>query len=131
MIVLDENVFEHQRAQLRRRGVHLCQIGRDVGRKGMKDPEILPLLRTLRRPTFVSWDRDFSDRSYGHERYCLVYMDVRPLEIATYVRRLLRHRDFKTWAQRKGRVIRVAPSGIAVWHVRSARMSRARWQDGR
>jgi hypothetical protein len=131
VIVLDENVLAEQRAQLRRWRIRLCHVGHDVGRRGMKDPEILPLLRTLRRPTFVSRDRDFSDRSYGQATYCLVYLDVRPTEVANYVRRLLRHPDFKTWALRKGRVIRVAPSGIVAWCIGSRRMVRSRWPDKR
>ena len=129
MIVLDENVFESQRAQLRAWRIHLCQIGRDAGRKGMHDDEIIPLLRTMRRPTFVTRDRDFFDKSLCNDRFCLVYLDIRPLEVAEFVRRLLRHPQFKTWSQRKGCVMRVAPSGVSVWQVHLQRMNRFRWED--
>ena len=44
MIVLDENILGSQRTQLRWWRVHLCQIGIDVGRKGMQDDEIITLL---------------------------------------------------------------------------------------
>jgi hypothetical protein len=129
VIVLDENILESQRTRLRGWRIHLSQIGRDLGRKGMQDEDIIPLLRTLRRPTFVSWDRDFFERSLCSDRFCLVYLDVGQLEVAAYLRRLLRHPQFKTWAQRKGRVVRVAPSGISAWHAHAARVIRHRWVD--
>lgn len=129
MIVLDENVFECQRARLRRWRTHLVQIGRDIARQGMQDDEIIPLLRRLRRPTFVSRDRDFFDKSLCSDSFCLVYLDVRPLEVAEYVRRLLRHLEFKTWSQRKGRVVRLAPSGISAWRAHATRVARYRWLD--
>ncbi len=127
MIVLDENIFESQRLQLRARRVHLCQIGRDVGRKGMQDDEIITLLRSLRRPSLVSRDRDFFNRTLCSDNFCLLYLDVRPLEVADYVRRLLRHPDFKTWSQRKGRVVRVSASGISAWRAHVPRVTRYRW----
>jgi hypothetical protein len=69
----------------------LCQIGRDVGRKGMKDDQIIPLLRTMRHPTFLSRDRDFFDKTLCNDRMCLLYLDCRPFEVAKYACRLLRH----------------------------------------
>jgi hypothetical protein len=74
--VLDENVFESQRTRLRRWRIHLSQIGRNIARKGMHDDEIVTLLRTLRRPTFVSRDRDFFDKPLCSDSFCLVYLDV-------------------------------------------------------
>jgi hypothetical protein len=129
VLVLDENVFESQRYELLRRRLHLCQIGRDIGRKGMKDDEIIPLLRTLRRPTFISRDRDFFDKTLCSDRMCLVYANVRPLEVAAYARRLLRHPHFKAWSKRKGCVARVAASGISVWRTKTAHISRYLWVD--
>jgi len=129
VIVLDENVFESQRAQLRWQRIRLCQIGRDVGRKGMKDDEIIPLLQSLRRPTFVSRDRDFFEKTLRNDRICLVYLDVWPLEVAEYTRRLLRHEHFKAWSQRKGCAIPVAASGISAWRTRTPQISRYRWVD--
>jgi len=129
VIVLDENVFESQWAQLRQQRIRPCQIGRDVGRKGMKDDEIIPLLRNLRHPTFVSRDRNFFDRTLCNDRVCLVFLDVWPLEVAEYTRHFLRYAHFKTWSQRKGCVVRVAASGITVWRARTPRISRYRWGD--
>jgi hypothetical protein len=129
VIVLDENIFEDQRARLRLWRIHLCQIGPDVGRKGMPDDEIMPLLRTMRRPTFVTWDSDFFDKTLCSDRFCLAYLDVRPLEVAEYVRRLLRHPEFRSWSQRKGCVVRVSTNGITAWRAHAPRVSRHRWVD--
>lgn len=129
MIVLDENIFESQRLQSRRWRIQPCQIVRDVGRRGMQDEEIIPLLRTLRRPTLVTRDRDFFQSSLCDVRYCLVQFRVDPVEVAAYLRRLIRHPNFKTWSQRKGRVLRVSPGGISVWQVRNPRLRRYRWTD--
>jgi hypothetical protein len=126
VIVLDENVADDQRAQFRAWRIPVRKIGEDLGRRGMQDSEILPLLRMLRRPTFVSSDRDFSDRSFGSDRYCLIHMDIRPEEVAAYTRRLLRHPAFKRWADRRGCVLRVSPGGIVAWRSRG-RMRRYRW----
>jgi hypothetical protein len=127
VIILDENVFESQRLQLRSWRVHLCQIGHDFGRKGMLDDEIITLLRTQRRPSFFSRDRDFFKRALCSDDLCLVCLDVGPLESATYVRRLLRHPDFKTWSQRQGCVARIAANGISVWRARAPRLARYPW----
>jgi hypothetical protein len=62
-----------------------------------------------------------------NDRFCLVYIDVRPLDVADYVRRLLRHAHFRTWSQRKGCVLRVAPSGIWSWSAHAARRVRYGW----
>jgi hypothetical protein len=131
MIVLDENVYEEQRALLRRWHIHLCQIGLDAGRKGMNDDEIIPLLRTIRRPTFFSRDSDFHDKRLCSDQFCLVHLDVPALEVADYVRRLLRHPEFRTWSQRQGRVTRVAASGISSWRIRLSQLTRHRWVDRR
>jgi hypothetical protein len=127
--VLDENIFESQRAQLQKWRIRASQIGDDLGRKGMADDEILPLLQTMRHPTFFSRDFDFFDKSLCNVRLCLAYLDVKPLDTAEYIRRFLRHADFKTWAQREGCVVRVAASGISVWRLHARRVVRHRWTD--
>ncbi len=48
MNVLDEHVPAEQRDVLKRRRIAVRQIGRDVGRMGMQDEQIIPLLRRLR-----------------------------------------------------------------------------------
>jgi hypothetical protein len=74
-------------------------------------------LRQFRRPTFFTRDIDFYKRNLCHARYCLVYMSVKQQEVATFVRRLLRHREFDTKAKRLGAVMRISQPGITVWHL--------------
>jgi hypothetical protein len=52
MNILDENIPEDQRSQLLTWGISIHQVGFDVGRKGMKDEEIIPFLHTLRDTSF-------------------------------------------------------------------------------
>src|SRR5437899_12033522 len=113
MNVLDENIPESQRALLRRRRVTVRQIGQGVGRKGMKDDEIIALLHQLDRPLFFTLDGDFYDCRLCHEGYCLIQLDVDEVIVAEYGRRFLRHREVKTKAKRMGRVMRVLPTGLA------------------
>src|ERR1700675_1222586 len=99
MNILDENVPEPQRTLLRRRRVPIRQIGQDLGRKGMKDREIIAFLHQLDRPTFFTLDSDFHKRRLCHEAYCLIQLDVGDEMVAEYVRRLLRHRELNTKAK--------------------------------
>jgi hypothetical protein len=68
------------------------QIGVNIGRKGMLDEEIVPLLLRQRHPTFFTRDDDFFARELCHANYCLVYLNV---------------------AKRMGKILRVSHTGIA------------------
>src|SRR5690348_14734444 len=127
MNILDENIPESQRTLLRSRRVALRQIGQDLGRQGMKDDEIIPLLHRLDRPTLFTLDGDFYDRRLCHVGYCLVHLDVEEEAVADYVRRLLRHRELDTKAKRMGRVIRVSPTGLTLWRVHQEQESHLSW----
>jgi hypothetical protein len=129
LIVLDENILAGQRLALAAGRFHLCQIGQDVGRKGMPDDQIIALLRQIRRPTLFSRDKDFFQQVWCADTYCLAHLDVAPLDVAHYARRLLRHPDFRTWSQRRGCVVRVSASGITVWHRHARRPVRHAWPD--
>ena len=83
MIVLDENIPESQRLQLRAWRIRARKIGDDVGRAGMSDDEIIPLLHMLSRPTFFTRDRDFSQPWLCHPAYCIVHLDVGQYEAAS------------------------------------------------
>jgi hypothetical protein len=58
----------------------------------------------------------------------LVCLDVRQGEAATFVRRLLRHKEFNTQAKRMGKVIRVATGGLTVWEVRGEKERNFAWE---
>ena len=122
MIVLDENIPEDQRYLLRGWRLRVDQIGDDVGRKGMKDDQVLVLLRTLPTPTFFTRDFDFWGPGLAHSAYGLVVLDVGVNEVATFVRRLLRQPEFNTKTKRLGRVMLVSHTGIAYQTAHESRM---------
>ncbi len=62
MNILDENVPESQRQLLRSWRIRVPQIGDDVGREGMKDEAIIPLLHRIRGVTFFTRDLGFYSR---------------------------------------------------------------------
>jgi hypothetical protein len=95
----------------------------------MKDEAIIPFLLTLPRPTFFTLDWDYFKRRLCHARYCLVHLDVRRTEVATFVRRLLRHPQFNTQVKRMGTVIRVSYAGLAVWHLHAEQEKHYDWAD--
>jgi hypothetical protein len=117
MNILDEQILESQRQLLRSWRIPVRQIGYDIGRKGLKDREIIPLLLQLRNPTFFTLDFDFYNYRLCHSRYAIVCMDVRKHEVAVNLRRHLRHPKFDTVAKRMGRVIRLSSMGIWVWNL--------------
>ncbi len=117
MNVLDENVPDSQRGLLQARRIPVRQIGEDIGSKGMNDSEIIRLLHQLDRPTFFTLDGDFYNRRLCHEGYCLVHLDIEEEVIAQYIWRLLRYRALNTKGKRMGRVIRILPTGLAVWQI--------------
>ena len=129
MNVLDEQIPEDQRRLLRSWHVPVRHIGHDIGRQGIKDPEIIPFLLTLRRPTFFSLDFDFYNRRFCHVRYCLVCMEVRQSQTATFVRRFLRHSEFDTAAKRMGKVIRLSSVQIVVQELHKEGESVFGWED--
>jgi hypothetical protein len=127
MIILDENTPEGQRLLLRRKRIRARQIGYDIGRDGMTDEAIIPLLHQLDRPTFLTRDVDFFDRLLCHDSYCIVYLHVGETDIADYVRRVLRHKELNTRVKRMGTVVRTGPSGLSVWRIRKQEETHLDW----
>jgi hypothetical protein len=128
MNILDENISRIQRQLLLDWRIAVRHIGYEIGRKGMKDDEIIPFLLTLRQPTFFTLDWDYFQRSWCHPRYCLAYLDIGRDETALFIRRLLRHQAFDTQAKRMGTVIRVAYSGLFVWQRHASKEAYFRWE---
>ena len=127
MIILDEHVPPSQRHLLRSWHIAVRQIGYDIGRKGMQDDEIIPFLRSLRRPTFFSLDFDFYKRDLCHPRYCLVYLSAKQYEAATFVRRLLHHPQFDTQLSRMGMVVRLSHADISIWRLQAQEPVTLKW----
>ena len=127
MIILDENVFLSERRLLEQWRIRVRQIGSEVGRKGMKDPEIISFLQQTRRATFFSRDRDFFHKYLCHANYCLVHLDVKKNVTALFIRRLLRHPEFNTRSKRMGKVIQVTTEHIYVWKLHASAQRRLLW----
>ena len=79
------------------------------------------------RPTFFTRDSDYYRRTLLHSRYCLVHLDVDFDEVGEYARRFLRHRSFRTRAQRMGRVVRVRHDGMSYWQVGDEKEQALNW----
>jgi len=120
MNVLDENIITDQRLSLRIWRIPLRHIGYDIGRRGIQDEEIIPFLLGLPRPTFFTRDMDFYNRRLCHACYCLVYLAIQKQEVAIFVRRFLRHKEFNTQAKRMGAVVQVSHTGLSVWRLHAA-----------
>ncbi len=119
MILLDENINQSQLLLLRSWRLRPRLIGQDFSRKGIQDEQIIPLLHELSRPTFFTRDQGFYDSELCHARYCIVTLAVHRYEAASFIRRFLRHTDFRTRAKRMGKVVRVSSAGIRFWRART------------
>lgn len=128
MNILDENIIDSQRLKLQSWRISVRQIGHELGRKGLKDNEIIPFLHQLNRPTFFTRDDDFYDRKLCHAGYCIVHLDVRKEEAATFARRVLRYPAFNTKAKRMGKVIRASHVGLSVWQLHAEKEDHLDWK---
>ena len=115
MILLDENVPDSQRDRLRLWRIRAQKLGRDVAVKGIQDDQVIPLLQSLSRVTFFTLDKDFADAGLCHPAYCIAYLDVADDEVASFVRRVLRHPFMNTHAKRLGTIVRVSHAGLRIW----------------
>jgi hypothetical protein len=125
--ILDENISGDERRLLLSQGIAVHHIGFDLGRPGMQDSDIIPLLHTLRRPTFFTFDLDFYKRNLCHAGYSLAYLTVGPNEAARFIRRILRHPQFNTQAKRMGAVIRASDSGLTVRRLHAMQATEYAW----
>ena len=115
MNILDENLPGNQVALLESWRIHVRQIAVNIGRRGMSDEDIIPLLLQHNLPTFFTRDKGFYKRELCHSGDCLVVMAVEKDEAASFIRRLLRHSAFRTRSKRMGKVIRVSRAKVSVW----------------
>ncbi|NIR50089.1 hypothetical protein GWO43_16420 [candidate division KSB1 bacterium] len=129
MIVIDEHFPESQRQLLKGWRIRFRQIGYEIGRRGLKDSEIIPLLLQQRRLTFFTLDSDFDKSKYCHSHYSLVFLDINEYEAATFIRRFLKQRKFNTQAKRLGKIFRVTRTCISVRERHSEQGVRFEWTD--
>jgi hypothetical protein len=129
MNILDENIPEHQRLLLRSWRVPVRQIGRELGNTGMSDDAIVTLLHHVSRPTFFTRDDGFYHSALCQPNYCLVYLAVGQHEVASFVRRFLRHPLFATQTRRRGAVVRVSHSALRAWRFRQTAEEVSSWSE--
>jgi hypothetical protein len=128
---IDENVVAAQRRQLANRRIHFKRIGSELGRAGMKDDELVPLLRRIGNVTFFTCDEDFFDPRLRHAKCCFVWLDVEERQTAAYIRRFLKHPRFRTRKLRLGTVVRVAHKGLSAWLPKKANVANIPWTTRR
>jgi hypothetical protein len=129
MIVLDEHIPRAQIEAVRRWTRSALSVGEDFGSKGMSDEQIITQLAQATRPTFFSRDAGFFDRKSRDKRYCLVWLDVNESDVAEFVKRVLRHVDFRTKGKRLGSVVAASPSGLRAWRWKSPKEIRVAWHE--
>jgi len=125
--VLDENIPRSQTVLLESWRIHFKQIGVDIGRSGMTDEDIFPLLLRKSLPTFFTRDKGFYDVRLCHRSYCLVVLEIGKYEVASFIRRFLRHPDFATRSKRMGKVVRVSRASISVRTIAERREKVVKW----
>lgn len=127
MNILDENIPDSQRQLLRSWRIRVRQIGYEVGRQGMKDEGIIPLLHKIGQVNFFTRDMGFYNRYLCHTNYCLVCLAVGQYEVASFIRRFLRYPAFNTLAKRMGKVIKVTHNGMQVWKIHAEEEEKLAW----
>jgi hypothetical protein len=119
LILLDHNIPQSEVQLLRRWRIHCRQVGYEVGRPEWDDAqEILRYLQRARKTTFFTRDIGFFRRRLCHKNYCIVVLTGLPTESSGWIRRLLRHPEFRTHAQRRGRVVKLTARGLSFWQIR-------------
>src|SRR5579862_2291819 len=107
MLVIDENISELEVLRLRKWGIRVRLIWEDVAEVGTTDENLLPALLRLKRPVLFSQDAGFFRLEHLHAKYGLVWLDLKPSEVATHIRRFLKQPEFDTQAKRLGVVARI------------------------
>jgi hypothetical protein len=124
---MDENMDEGEGRDLAAWRIRTHKIGTDVGREGMTDQNIIPLLHQLKSPTFFTYDKDYYQPRLCHKRYCLVFLHIKRTVAAQMIRRFLRHPAFRTWSPRRGTVVRVTTMGMSVWRLKAKKVEQIPW----
>lgn len=128
MILLDHNIPQSEVETLRRWRLHCRQVGYEVGRPEWDDAqEIIRYLRQARRVTFFTRDIGFFRHSLCHKNYCIVVLTGPPRESAVWIRRFLRHSDFRTHAERVRAVVKLSPTGLMVWRLGFESRTKLSW----
>jgi hypothetical protein len=127
--ILDEDIVDPVVVQLRAWRIRVRKIGPDVGRHGMTDVEILPLLHRLKQPTLFTHDLGFYHRRNCHRNACIVVLAVAITDLAGFARRFLGHPTFHTSAARMGCVVQVSVTGLKLWRLHGETEEEIAWPE--
>ena len=128
MIVLDYNIIKEQAQLLRRGRIHFRQIGVEIGMPSWDDQqEILRYLHNAKQTTFFTRDDDFFRYKLCHSNYCLAIINAPEYETAAFIRKFLRHPNFKTKAERCGKVVKLSPRVVTWWEIGKPRRQHLIW----
>jgi len=78
----------------------------------MSDTSILSFLHKSKSATFFTRDIGFYKQKNCHPHYCLIILETEQYEVASFIRRILRHFHFNTKTKRMGYVIWIAHNRI-------------------
>jgi hypothetical protein len=92
------------------------------------EDDVIPLLQSLRHAVLFTCDLGLFKRELCHSRYAIVCLQIPDSEVATYVKRFLRHYEFDTNAKRMGKVVRLSPKKIQCWSVKKETESEVPWK---
>ena len=82
------------------------------------DERVPEILLRMKRPTFVTIDKDFDDPSLCNPNYCIIYFALQDKEqplIPSLLRALFRRPEFRTRANRMGKLARISTTSIEYW----------------
>jgi len=98
------------------------------------DDRVPEILRTLKQPTFITIDEDFWDRRLCHPNYAIFYFalpDHQQEQLPSLLFRLLRIPEFRSTAERAGKVLRVAKAQISYWQFPGNVQQQVSWPISR
>jgi hypothetical protein len=127
VIVLDENIDEFQQQMLRKWKYHFKQIGAGVGRRGMKDENIIPHLIRTKKCTFFTLDKGFYSQELCHKSYCIVFLSVSQFETSLFIKKFLKHKEFNNHTKRNGKVFLLEHKNIKYFSLNTTKEKRAIW----
>ena len=95
------------------------------------DDRVPEILRTLSKPTFVTIDEDFCDVRWCDPGYAILQFPLRndqQKNLPALLRALFRLPEFRTRAQRMGKVARVSASMVEWWQFPKASLHHLAWK---
>lgn len=94
------------------------------------DDRVPAILLTIKQATFITIDDWFWQRGLCHSRYCILCFALRNDQqglIPQLLRTLFRLREFRTRAERMGKVARISQARIEYWQFRVPGLRRLSW----